>query len=272
MELDVVVCAKNQAKHLDRVLRQIVHNVPLKNLIVIYATSVDDTEQTAKKYTNNVFWDEDKGLGAARNLGIMKATSEIVAMIDADVILTEGWYQQLIEHLQNPRVAAVIGTCIYGYGYKPLESYYEYLRRTDDQNLGCQNTMFRREAVLKVGNFDSSIKGAGEDYDLYQRLVAAGYEWIWVREATVYHPMSMNEYLKHVRWWVTGHPYMDEIVQGRVSLLRFYMRQVLAILHAFCMGVKLFFVHPTLLLFIPIIGTTCAFEKFKELKKARKQP
>ena len=124
MELDVVVCAKNQAKHLDRVLRQIVHNVPLKNLIVIYATSVDDTEQTAKKYTNNVFWDEDKGLGAARNLGIMKATSEIVAMIDADVILTEGWYQQLIKHFQNPSVAAVEGACIYGYGYKPLESYW----------------------------------------------------------------------------------------------------------------------------------------------------
>jgi glycosyltransferase involved in cell wall biosynthesis len=266
----VVVCAKNQAKQLDRVLRQIVRNVPFKDLIVIYATSVDGTEKTAKKYTNNVFWDEDKGLGAARNLGIKKATSEIVAMIDADVILTESWYQQLIEHFRSHRVAAVMDTCIYGYGHKPLESYWEYLRRTAHRNWGCQNTMFRRETVLKVGNFDQSIKGAGEDYDLYKRLVAAGYEWIWARKATVYHPMSMSGYLKHVRWWVTGRPYMDEIVQGRISLFRFYGRQVLFILQAFCTGVKLsFFVHPILLLYIPIIGTTSAFERLKKLKKVR---
>jgi GT2 family glycosyltransferase len=255
---------------MDRVLHQIITEVPFKNLIVIYGTSVDETEKIAEKYTTKVFWDGDKGLGAARNLGIMQATSEIVAMIDADVILTKGWYEQLIEHFQNPHVAAVMGTCIYGYGYKPLQSYYEYLRHTAHQNWGCQNTMFRRETVLKVGNFDPSIKGAGEDYDLYLRLVAAGYEWYWAREATVYHPMSMSEYLKHVRWWVQGRPYMDEIVQGRISLLRFYGRQGLSILQAFCTGLKLFFfVHPTLLLYIPAIGTTSAFGKLEELKKVR---
>ena len=268
MKVDVVVCAKNQAKCLERILRQINASVPHENLIVIYATSADETEKIAKTYTNNVFWDEDTGLGAARNLGVRKATSEIVAMIDADVILTEGWYQQLIEHFQISSVAAVMGTCIYGYGYKPLESYWEYLRRTAHVNYGCQNTMFRREIVLKVGNFDQSIRGAGEDYDLYLRLLAAGYEWVWERKATVYHPMSMSEYLKHVRWWDQGRPYADEMAREHISLLRFYERQVLFILQAFLTGAKLsVFVHPTLLLYFPIIEATSAFERLKELKK-----
>jgi cellulose synthase/poly-beta-1,6-N-acetylglucosamine synthase-like glycosyltransferase len=272
MNMDVVICAKNQAKLMDRVLHQIVRNIPFKNLIVIYGTSMDETKKTAEKYTNKVFWDGDKGLGAARNLGIKKATSEIVTMFDADIILTKGWHQQLIKHFQNPDVAAVMGTCIYGYGCKPLESFHEYTRRTFvGANWGCQNTMFRREAVLKVGNFNETIKGAGEDYDLYLRLLQAGYKWIWVREATVYHPLSMSEYLKHCQWWAQGRPYMDEVFQQlmTISLFRFYRRQALSILQDFKTAIKLsVFVHPTFLLYYPAIKITSVFELLKELKKA----
>ena len=266
----MVVCVKNQATLLERILRQIVSYVPFKNLIVIYGKSTDGTKEVAERFTSKVFWDGDEGLGAARNLGIQKSSSELVAMIDADVILTKYWYQQLIEEFRKPEVAAVMGTCVYGYGYKPLESYWEYLRRTEKINLGCQNTIFRRKAVLKVGNFDKKIKGAGEDYDLYQRLISAGYKWEWVRKASVYHPMTMPEYLRHVRWWTEGRPYVDEIVKfaDTTSVLRVYARQVLFIIESFQTSVILaIVVHPTFLLFWPILKITKVFAVLKSLKK-----
>jgi glycosyltransferase involved in cell wall biosynthesis len=256
MLLDVVICVKNQAIQLNRILHQISREIPYNNLIVIYGSSNDNTKNVAEKYTNKVFWDEDKGLGYARKLGILQSTSKIVAMIDSDVILTPGWYENLIKYFQDPAVAAVMGTCIYGYGYKPLQNYWEYLRKNEKINYGCQNTMFRRSIILKIGNFDPSIKGAGEDYDLYLRLISNGYKWEWARDATVNHPMSMWEYLKHVRWSAKGTPNLKELAKNNknISLPRFWARQIFDVIDSFWRGLKLtYLVHPTFLIYWPII-------------------
>ncbi len=126
MDLDVVVCAKNRALLLKRVLKQIVREVPFKNLIIIYGSSEDETKKIAENFTDKVYWDGDKGLGAARNLGMRKASSEFVAMIDTDVILAKGWYESVIDHFEDPTVAAVMGSCIFGYGCLPLERLWQY--------------------------------------------------------------------------------------------------------------------------------------------------
>ena len=270
MDLDVVVCVKNEAEELEKVLRQITALIPFKKLIVVYGTSTDSTETVAKKYTDQVFWDEDKGLGAARNLGIVKASSEIVTMIDSDVILDKSWYGQLIDQFKDPNCAAAIGTCIYGYGCKPIESYWEYIRHTGKDNLGCHNTMFRRKHVLNVGNFDPTIKGAGEDYDLYWRLKRAGYTWVWVRNASVYHPVGISEYFRHLLWWTRGKPYMDEIVAQlrAISLFRWYCRETLLVVKSFWVGLKISFKeNPTLMFSYPAVMAAMAYARMSGLKK-----
>lgn len=270
LKVDVVVCAKNQAMCLERVLKQIISFIPFENLIVVYGTSKDNTKEVAKKYATKVFWDEDKGLGAARAIGVEKAESEIVAFIDSDVILTKDWFQRLIKYLDDLKVAAVNGTCIFGYGCKPLESLWEYIRRTGSIYVGCNNTMFRREAVLGVGNFNKSIKEAGEDYELYYRLLKAGYKWIWVKDVTVYHPMNMLEFLERVRRWTRGRARIDGIVSqvSKVSLLRLYARLFCAIPESLWGGVKLsLLVNPLFLLYSPLMNTVRVQEEFKMLIK-----
>ena len=266
----MVVCTKNQAKALEQILTQIVQEIPFENLIVVYGNSTDNTREIASKYTDKVFWDGDKGLGAARNMGIQKATSEIVTMIDSDVTLDKGWYNQLIGHFQNPDVAAVMGTCVYGYGCKPLETYWEYQRCNETINYGCQNTMFRRELVLKVGNFNKAIKGAGEDYDLFQKVLSAGFKWLWIRDASAYHPLTLMEYIKHVRWWARGQPFIIEAANwaAKTSLVRVYARQVLYMIESFFKGVKLSVkVHPIFLLYYPLLRIMSGLELLNGLKK-----
>jgi glycosyltransferase involved in cell wall biosynthesis len=277
MNVDVVVCVKNRAKSLDRVLQQIVREIPFKNLIIIYGSSKDKTKEVAERYTNQVFWDGDKGLSAARKLGMEKATSEIVAMIDSDVILTKGWYGRLIKYFEDPKVAAVMGTCIYGYGCKPLELYHEYMRLNSREDWGCHNTMFRCDAVLEVGNFDETIQGAGEDFDLYLRLLNAGYKWIWAKEVVVYHPMNMFEYLHHVHWWIKSHwwtksPHrLKHIISIHVkgkSLFRFYCNQIRLILEAFMIGIWFSIkIHPTMIIYYPLMRIMIIMTRLKELKK-----
>jgi glycosyltransferase involved in cell wall biosynthesis len=270
MDLDVVVCAKNRAEMLERVLQQIIREIPFRELIVIYASSEDRTKEVAEKYTKKVFWDEDRGLGAARNLGIRKASSELVAMIDTDVVLTKDWYKHLLRHFEDPKVAAVMGANIYGYGFLPLQRLFEYWRWERPEDWGCNNTIFKRDFVLEVGNFDETIRGAGEDYDLYKRILAAGYKWILDREVVVYQPMTLSEYLNHLSWWDTAAPFIQElVVQVRAySLFRIYCRFAYSILKSFQEGVRLsVIVHPTMLFLRPMFQIVSVTAQLKELKK-----
>jgi glycosyltransferase involved in cell wall biosynthesis len=271
MNLDVVVCAKNRAQVLERVLQQITHEVPFRDLIVIYGSSKDRTKEVAEKYTKKVFWDGDKGLGAARNLGVRKASSELVAMIDSDVILTKDWYKRLVKHFEHPKVAAATGTVIFGYGFLPIQCLYEYWRRTSSTyGWYCSNCLFKRDDVIKVGNFDETIRGAGEDTDLYNRISAAGYKWVWDKEVVVYHPMSLSEYLDHIRWWAEAVPLMQELmVQVRThSLFRVYCRSGYSILKSFQEGVRLSHTaHAALLFYRPMFQTEMVRTQLKALRK-----
>ena len=270
MDIDVVICAKNRAEMLERLLQQIIHEIPFKDLIVIYGSSRDATKEIAEKYTTEVFWDRDEGLGAARNLGIRRASSELVAMIDTDVVLAKDWYKHLVKHFEDPKVAAAMGTTIYGFGFPPIQRLYEYWRWILREGWGCSNTIFKRNSVLDVGNFDETIDGAGEDYDMYKRILAAGYVWVWDRRAIVYHPMSLFEYLDHLDWWASGVPTMRELVlQGRTySLFRIYFRFAYSLLKSFQEGVRLSLtVHPAMIFCMPWFEVVMVRARLKGLKK-----
>jgi glycosyltransferase involved in cell wall biosynthesis len=271
MDLDVVVCAKNRAEKLEQVLRQIIHEIPFRDLIVIYGSSKDGTKQVAEKYTKKVFWDGDEGLGAARSLGIRKATSELVAMIDTDVVLTKDWYKHVMRHFEDPKVAAAMGTTLYGYGCPPVQRHIEYCLSRMHEWWGCTNTVFKRDVLLEIGNFDERIRGAGEDYDLFRRILSAGYRWVWDREVVVYHPMSFSEYLQHFGWWAKATPIIRElVVQVRTwSLFRIYCRYAYSLLISFQEGVRLFFdLHPTMLFFMPLFEFVAVTARLNELKKS----
>jgi glycosyltransferase involved in cell wall biosynthesis len=271
MSLDVVVCVKNRAHVLEQTLQQILREVPVRELIVVYGSSSNGTKGIAEKYADKVFWDEDKGLGAARNLGVRKASSELVAMIDSDVILTKDWYKRLVKHFEDPKVAAVTGTIIFGYGFLPVQRLYEYWRtRSQVWGYFTSNCMFKRGLILEVGNFDETIRGAGEDADLYRRVIAAGYKWAWDRDVVVYHPMSLLEYLDHLRWWAQSVPLMQELaVQVRTySLFRVYCRLVGSILDRAREGVRLsLIVHPSMLFYMPMFEAVMVRAKLEGIKK-----
>jgi glycosyltransferase involved in cell wall biosynthesis len=246
MGIDVIVCAKNREKTLENILKQIKCEIPIENLIIVYGTSSDRTKEIALKHTDKVHWDEDEGLGAARNIGIHKSSSPIVAMIDTDIILPKGWYQNLIKHFSDKEVAAVVGTCIYGHGCPPLQKFYESCSTSWEKVWSTSNVLFRRDAVLKVGNFNKKIQGAGEDYDLHNRLTAAGFKYVWEREVVVYHPMSLFEHVKRTIWWAKG---ITSIEDKEAFTLRHLLSRLMNIIKR---GLLFTVVHPVLSVYTPI--------------------
>jgi len=168
------------------------------------------------------------------------------------------------------KVAAVMGTCIYGYGCRPLEGLWRDYQWSLRENWGCHNTMFRRDIVLGVGNFSEAIKGPGEDFDLYLRLLDSGYRWVWVREAVVYHPMTLSEYVARMYRWSRGLPYIRSLMREAASksLSTVYQNSLFSVVEGFRNGIVLSArVHPTLLLYFPLLKIVSQFAGLNELKR-----
>ncbi|MEO7397621.1 MAG: mycofactocin biosynthesis glycosyltransferase MftF [Ilumatobacteraceae bacterium] len=148
---------------------------------------------------------ENGGPGAARTTGLTLVTTALVAFVDTDVELDDGWLGPLIAHFDDDRVALVSPRVASGSGAGTARTAtiierYEALRSPLD--LGDQPARVRagsrvsyvpaalmvaRVAALQsVGGFDDSLR-VGEDVDLVWRLDEAGH---WVRyepAVTVHH-------------------------------------------------------------------------------------
>lgn len=123
---------------------------------------------------------DEQGRGHARKVGVEKATSELVAIIDADDIVCPDRLSRQLEYFDaNPSVDVVGGyigefETISG----NIQSVREVPTETDEISrmahyrcpINHPTVMFRRDAVLDVGNYREMEYG--EDYELWCRLLA----------------------------------------------------------------------------------------------------
>jgi GT2 family glycosyltransferase len=140
-----------------------------------------------------------RGPAAARNLGIARASTPLVAFTDNDTQVTPGWLGALVRHLEDapPDVAGVGGRVIDD-GRNAVGEYATRLTLLDPLIHGGRvlylvtaNCAFRRSALARVGGFDErfSVPG-GEDPELCFRLLKAGYRLEHVPAAVVHHSYS----------------------------------------------------------------------------------
>jgi len=135
-----------------------------------------------------------RGAAAAINHGIREARFSLIAQVDQDVLLEPGWMASLVAELDDPQVAgaqgyyatdprAPIWARIAGYD---LEHRYGRIRSSEVNHICTGNSIYRTEAVHKVGGFDESI-GYGYDNDMSYRLTGAGYHLRFVPHARSIH-------------------------------------------------------------------------------------
>ena len=139
------------------------------------------------------------GPSAARNTGIEAADTELVALVDADVVVQPGWHDRLLALLDDPSVALAApvvasmpgrsAVARYEEVYSPLELGARPAVAGPGRRLGYVPSaalLARRSALLSVGGFDPATL-IGEDIDLVWRLVARGWKVRYAPEARVLH-------------------------------------------------------------------------------------
>lgn len=196
-KVSLVICGKNCENTLPSCLRS-VRKLSYDNFELIYVDgkSVDRSVGIARTFGALVVSDGGNGLGYARRIGVEKSSGEFIGFIDSDMVVKPEWIQVLLSALNDRAIAGVEDSQECG---NPnclparLECYTWKLfwkRRSKFQfqrSIGTANSMWKRSALVQVGNFDPAFEHTSEDVDISCRLRRAGFKLVKLYDLLSYH-------------------------------------------------------------------------------------
>jgi glycosyltransferase involved in cell wall biosynthesis len=120
---------------------------------------------------------ENRGLPAARNLGISHARGEYISSLDPDDKFDREWLQLAVARLDADPDLAFVSHWLEAFGdehgeWTPGRS---DLAAVLDQNVFSAAALFRKSLVDRVGGFDESKRAGCEDWEFWIRVITAGY-------------------------------------------------------------------------------------------------
>ena len=193
MNLAFVIPAYNEealiGKCVESVLAEVKRSGRDVDIVVVNNNSTDRTREIAASYAGVRVVDEpQKGLVSARDGGCKATTAELVANIDGDTVVPEGWLDTVFREFErDDRLVCLSGPYVY-YDLGPWDRFLvgmfyaltwliyvvnHYLLRVGSVVQGG-NFVFRRDAWIKAGGFNRDIKFYGEDTDVAVRLSKVG--------------------------------------------------------------------------------------------------
>jgi glycosyltransferase involved in cell wall biosynthesis len=138
------------------------------------------------------------GLNTARNAGVRETSGDLVAFTDDDVRVPPGWLRALVEGARRHPEADAFGGPIRARLEGPAP---RGCGREDPPltvlDLGAEdrpaelawgaNMAVRRAAFERIGEFDESIHGGGDEQEWLERLAAAGGRLFYLADAGLEH-------------------------------------------------------------------------------------
>ena len=152
-------------------------------IIIVDNNSNDNTRDIIQKYNVKYLFEEKKGQGAARNLGVAHAKGDIVGFIDADCLVEKNWVSEVEKSFKNRTTSAVIGLCDHTTKNITSEMYvqdYEkdWERRSISEDqvsaIAGANFAMKKDIFLELGGFDEDFL-VQEDIELGYRMTNNGH-------------------------------------------------------------------------------------------------
>ena len=203
LDVSVVVPVRNAEGLLEDCLASIARAEP-REIIIVDGRSTDRTHELARGYTDHILSDEGRGLPAARLMGAEAAASDLVALVDADVILPDGSLAGLVEEFKADGYTALqAGLHSVGGGEYWGEALANHHRTGRSKSwFGLVATIFERDQLLRHG-FDDRFS-SGEDIELRWRLEQAGHKIGVSRRTVVEHRFEAGWDFARGQWRADG--------------------------------------------------------------------
>lgn len=156
MKIDVAVMTYNSAKYLEESLVSLEKAIPINRLIVVDHHSKDGTVEIAERHNAQIY-QEDVGLGYARQLAISKIETPIFYFHDSDVIYYSpfGWVKEAINKLlENEQLASVVAKVSHADYPSPRAKYirfwWKHVPTLQTRGFACGSAFIKLDSVKDV--------------------------------------------------------------------------------------------------------------------------
>lgn len=184
-KLSVIIPAYNEERYIGACLQSCLQYAPahLLEIIVVDNASTDRTREIATQFPHvRVVHEPIKGLTKARQRGLTSMEGNVFFSIDADTRIPPGWFERMQQELERPGVICVTGP----YHFYDLPTWQRFFvgiywgvsaaitRFSTGYMVVGGNFATTKDALLRIGGFDTSIDFYGEDTDIARRLHSIG--------------------------------------------------------------------------------------------------
>lgn len=219
-KISVIIPVRNEAAKIQRCL-EAVFSQSLKpfEVIVVDGHSDDRTVERAKKFPVKTLYTDYHNKAGGCQIGVETAEGEYVAFTDADCIPDGDWLANLIKEFDSGIIGiggAVINTGEGFWTHSVNLAYGTFLGSANSvqgrffknkrfvNSISGANSMYRKEDLLRVGGFNTSLPTA-EDTELNGRLLKEG-KLLYLPGAVILHDhgRGLTEFAKQMLRYGTG--------------------------------------------------------------------
>ena len=180
--VSIVIPCHNDGAYLDSSIRSVFNQTMTSFEVIVVDDGSTDPETIATLdhlpwSRTRVIRQENRGLSAARNAGMGVARGRYVVPLDVDDELEHRYLEIMAETLEA-RPDAAFATCRARL-FQDIDAiwiprpYNPYQLLLSNSIVGC--VLLRRDAYLSVGGYDETMRHGNEDWDLWIRLMKAGW-------------------------------------------------------------------------------------------------
>lgn len=205
-DVSVIVPTYNHAHFLEESLASIYLQQKVSfEVIVVDDGSTDDTRKLADRHRGRIryIYQENAGLSAARNTGLLASSGRYIQFLDADDLLAPNCLYQKFQMMERRKKREILvcrnrlfskvkanGSIVQkGYWKLYTSNLNIHLCRL---NIAPPHAYFFPRALLDdIEGFDESYKGC-EDYDFWLRALGSGYDFTYCADAMVYYRRHGN--------------------------------------------------------------------------------
>lgn len=174
LTISLIIPAHNEEKYIGDCLDYVIKNsnAKLLEIIVVDNASTDKTSEIARKYPGvKVIREDRKGVMWAREKGRLEAKGEILAFMDADNRMSQGWVEKIQkEFSKNNNLVCLSGPYVY-YDISRWRSFlvsvYNTIAILMSKIIGFMvtggNFAIRKDILDKMNGLDTSIDFYGDD-------------------------------------------------------------------------------------------------------------
>ena len=196
-DISVVIPCYNSEKTINDCINSVTsQTLNVREIIIVNDGSLDNTLNKIKKIANNsdqniiILNQKNRGIGAARNLGLNKCTSKFVAFLDSDDVWENNKIFFCYNILKNENIDLIYHDefrvknnvkKIIEYGEIPEPKFNSLLLLGN--NLSPSSVIVKLSLLKRINFFSEDLKyNSAEDYDLWLNLASKDFKCYYVKK------------------------------------------------------------------------------------------